>query len=233
MSVVSACSRSRTGLLLITSVITPAMFAGTIIEPTATLPPPNAVYVLGNTCIQPVCLQNITISNFILTSATISGSDELTTSDLTLNADVYTNKMGMAGMFINPIVMTGAADITFFGRNTLIAQGTFSAEITSLDLSGMFIGLTGPNPHTANAQLNPAQSSDGVTSIEEIGRSTFQISSFFDVFAELSIDGGPFVPGPGRTLNLATPEPASAELLLAGCLFAGALTMRWLRSKRA
>jgi len=224
MSFLSACSRSRAGLLLLSSIIAPALFAGSIIEPTATLPPPNAVYVLGNTCIQPVCLQNITISNFILTSASISGSDELTTSDLTLDADVYTNNGGMAGMFINPIVLTGSVDITFFGRKSTTAQGTFNAQITSLDLSGSFKGLGGV--HTADAQLNPAQPTMGVTSVDEIGKSTFRISSFFDVFAELSIDKGPFVPGPERTLNLATPEPASAALLLAGCVFAGALKLR-------
>jgi hypothetical protein len=227
MSILSACSRPRTGLLLISSIIVPAMFAGTIIEPTPTLPPPNAVYTLGNTCILVVCLENITISNFVLTSAMISGSDELTMSDLTLNADAFTNNPanpGNPGTFINPIVMTGSVDITFFGRKTLIAQGTFPAQITSFDLSGSFSGLTGV--HSVASQLNPAQTTDGVTSVKEIGKGTFLISSFFDVFAELSIDSGPFVPGPPRVLNLATPEPASAALVLGGCLVAGALIMR-------
>jgi hypothetical protein len=224
MSILPACIRSRTGLLLFSSLIAPTMFAGTIIEPTPTLPPPNAVYLLGATCIPAVCLQNIAISNFILTSASISGNNELTTSDLTLNADVFTNPSGGPGMFINSIVMTGSVDITFFGRNTLIAQGIFPAQITSLDLSGSFMGLTGT--HSVDAQLNPAQTTDGVTSVKEISRGAFLISSFFDVFAELSIDSGPFVPGPQRVLDLATPEPTSAALLLVGGLFAGALKMR-------
>ncbi|HKD10172.1 MAG TPA: PEP-CTERM sorting domain-containing protein [Bryobacteraceae bacterium] len=233
MSALSARSRFRAGLLLLSSMTAPALFAGTIIAPTATLPPPTAVYVLGNTCITVVCLEKITISNFVLTKASISGSDELTTSDLTLNADVFTNPPVGPGMFINPIVMAGTVDITYFGRKTLIAQGTFPAEITSLDLSGTFNGLVGPNPHSVDAQLNPAQTSDGVTSVNEIGRSKFLIGSFFDVFAELSIDGGPFVPGPPRVLDLGTPEPSSASLILGGCLMGGALLTRRRLRKRA
>ncbi len=230
MSTLPACSRSRTGLLLITSMIAPAMFAGTIIEPTSTLPPPDAAYSLGNTCISVVCLENITISNFVLTNTPKPGPDELTASDVTLTADVFTNNGGMPGSPINSIVMTGSVDITYFGRTTPTAQGTFDAQITSLDLSGTFMGLTGS--HSVDAQLNPNQSSTGITTVQEIGKGMFQISSFFDVYAELSIDSGPFVPGPPRTLDL-VPEPASGALMLGACLVFGSLTIRRLRSKRA
>jgi hypothetical protein len=56
--------------------------------------------------------------------------------------------------------------------------------------------------------LNPSQPSSGVTTIQQLSSDSWQVSSFFDVFAELSLDGGPFVPGPMRTASL-TPEPAN------------------------
>jgi hypothetical protein len=57
------------------------------------------------------------------------------------------------------------------------------------------------------------------------GAGNFKITSFFDVFAELSIDGGPFVPGPPRPLNLA-PEPASLTLTIGGFLVAAGLALK-------
>jgi hypothetical protein len=51
---------------------------------------------------------------------------------------------------------------------------------------------------------------DGETTVTDLGTSppSFQIHSFFDVFDELSIAGGTFVPGPERTADLSeTPEP--------------------------
>lgn len=74
------------------------------------------------------------------------------------------------------------------------------------------------NGHTFEGKLNPAMASTGQTTIQELPGSEFRVSSFFDVFAELSIDGGPFVPGPVRRADLtgAIPEPASLTLGLLG-----------------
>ena len=52
----------------------------------------------------------------------------------------------------------------------------------------------------------------GQTTIAEVPgnppASHFQITSYFDVYAELQIDKGPFVPGPERLADLSeTPEP--------------------------
>jgi hypothetical protein len=105
-------------------------------------------------------------------------------------------------MPVGPLQLTGPISFEFFGRNTLIKQGTFVSQITSLDLSGTF-GI-----NTAEIKLNPGMASLGQTTIKEIGNSTFRVDSFFDVFTELSIDGGPFVPGPGHPFEL-VPEPGT------------------------
>jgi len=192
----------------------PAVFAG-IIASSPELPPANAVYTVPDTCVSVVCLENIQLLNFDTTGSQISGGNELTVSNVDLTANLFANDSGVPGMFISPIELTGQVDITYFAKNTFSEQGTFDAQITSLDLSGSFTGLTGM--HQINVMLNPADQSTGMTTIMLLPGPppAWEVSSYFDVFAELSVDNGAFVPGPVRTASLA-PEPASYVPLGAG-----------------
>ncbi len=179
-----------------------------VIATSAAAPPANSVYTLSPTCVSVLCLDNIQLSNFNTTSRSISGGNELTISNVDLTANAFQNVGGSAGPFVNTVLLTGQVDITYFSKPLLDELGTFSTQITSLNLSGTFIGLTGP--HTLDAMLDPNQLSTGETSITRISLrpEMFQFSSFFDVFPELSIDGGSFVPGPERVATLVeTPEP--------------------------
>jgi len=62
--------------------------------------------------------------------------------------------------------------------------------------------------------LNLNKTSMGPTTVLAPPGTHCVVSSFFDGFAEISIDGGPFMPGLPRTLTLTTPEPSSASLLV-------------------
>jgi len=205
MSRSNRCSFVRACLLSasFSLALAPAAFAD-VIEPVATLPPANGVYFVGATCISAVCLQNIQLKNFVITSNMIVGGNDVTVSDVDLTANVFQNVGGNPGLPIGSLLLAGQVDITYFSRNSITERGTFNDQITSLTLSGSFAG------HTADAMLNPAHQSVGQTTIAEVpGTRTFGISSFFDVFAELSINGGPFVPGPERTGDLGeAPEPS-------------------------
>ena len=44
---------------------------------------------------------------------------------------------------------------------------------------------------------SPPQPSQGQTSVTALGGGLYQIDSFFDVFVELSVEGGPFQPSLG------------------------------------
>lgn len=212
--------------------VSPVVFAD-VLDPTSAVPPPNSFYSIPNTCISVVCVQNIHLTDFNTISHVLSGGNELTVSNVDLTANLYQNVGGMAGMFISPIILTGQVDITYFSKPSLLGTGDFSTQLTSLDLSGSFTGLTGH--HTLDAILNPSQMSTGETSIEQIssGPDVFQISSFFDVFTELSIDGGPFVPGPERVATLeATPEPGYYFPIGIGIAFAAVRRARVARRRR-
>jgi hypothetical protein len=75
--------------------------------------------------------------------------------------------------------------------------------------------------------------SSGPTTVMSLGSGfgasgEFVVSSFFDVFAEVSLDGGPFMAGPERTFVL-TPEPGSASLLFLGLIGVAAELRRRVR----
>ena len=66
---------------------------------------------------------------------------------------------------------------------------------------------------------SPSLGSTGSTSIVDLGDGNYEIDSFFDVFTELSVDGGPFeadTSGPVR-MELC-PEPATLGVLAFGGL---------------
>ncbi|HEY3824126.1 MAG TPA: hypothetical protein VGL82_06185, partial [Bryobacteraceae bacterium] len=204
-----------------------------IVEPTPVVLPATSIYTLANTCIPQVCLTNLELTNFTDINDSLSGGNELVTADVSLIGNVFQNAGGSPGTFISPIQLNGQIDITYFSKDALSEVGTFQDQITLLNLDGSFTGLTGT--HQVSAELNPNQPSTGQTTIEPVPGShppVFQIGSFFDVFTELSIDNGPFMPGPERVANLeTTPEPAYYGAV--GLLLAGILIQRAAKAKRA
>jgi len=96
--------------------------------------------------------------------------------------------------------------------------GDFDTEMLALDLAGL--------PGGALLRESPSRASIGYTVINDIGGGLFEVDSFFDIFTELSLNGGQtWYPGDraARVSLIATPEPSSLAL----ALLAGALTLIW------
>jgi hypothetical protein len=102
--------------------------------------------------------------------------------------------------------------------------GSFQTEMVMMHLTGTV------GPMTVEIRESPTLPSLGQTSILPSSGGGYRIDSFFDVFTELSINGGPWIPNdalsaygpPGSTHVDLVPEPASVVLLALGMLgFAG------------
>ena len=114
---------------------------------------------------------------------------------------------------INPITTGGFTNTIVQNRYDTggleILTGTFQTEMLSLNLSG------GSLPPGVMIRESPTLQSTGLTTITDIGGGLYKIDSFFDVFTELSIDGGqtwmPSTSGPGHVTLV--PEPTSLSLL--------------------
>ena len=110
--------------------------------------------------------------------------------------------LGIPAVF--PVNMTGPVQTLVLGKsgNT---TGTFQTEMVSMSLSGG--GVT--------VRESPSLPSLGQTSITDIGGGLYHIDSFFDVFTELSLDGGAsWIPSTGSArVVLGVPEPASVVLM--------------------
>ena len=148
----------------------------------------------------------IRMSNFRNIVRSNVGADELLNFDVTLTA--MASMGGSPGM---PVSFDGPLEVLVFGKAGL-TTGDFVAEIVSANCTGS-IGLL-----TGIIRENPTFASMGHIGITDIGGGLFNIDSFFDIFTELSVDGGqsfsPDTNGPHHMVLV--PEPGVLILLVAG-----------------
>ena len=230
---------SRSSLLLVALLavicgIAPVASAD-IIQSSPSMPPQGA-YTAPTICVQlgissGVCVVNPALFGFNGTTRSIDLSGESIDSNIFFSASVYTDVGGHPGTFLAPLKASGPIGIFYAGRTSDSQEGTFTSSLTELKLSGIFnAGMLGT--HSLEVMLG-SQPSTGPTTITSVGGGDFRISSFFDVFADISIDGGPPMAGPMRTFTLQpVPEPGTISLLALGLLgmTAGELRRR-LRAK--
>jgi hypothetical protein len=89
--------------------------------------------------------------------------------------------------------------------------GTYDTEMLSMNLTGDYPGPGGTIPFMIRE--SPTLASTGKHSVTPLPDGTFKIDSFFDVFTELSLDGGAmFIPASGPVhldLTSISPEPST------------------------
>jgi hypothetical protein len=93
--------------------------------------------------------------------------------------------------------------------------------MVSMSLSGDVGGVS------IEVRESPSKASEGKTRVDDIGGGLFEIDSFFDVFVEISIDGGPFQPQTNEPLRMELPEPAGWLGILAALPL-----LRWMAKRR-
>ncbi len=124
-----------------------------------------------------------------------------------------------------PFAIDSFFDITYRVSNIGgLPPGAFETELLSLELMGHH-----PTLGDVVLRESPTLPSLGLhTIIPEADGMHAKVDSFFDVFFELSIDGGPFVPGDASLRMYLTnvPEPGTIALVLIAAVGCGAMARR-------
>ena len=190
--------------VLVLAISIPAL-AG-VITNDPNLPPNVGAYVSPSDvhACYPVCanidLNNISHSFFTNIVRTPSGLNEIESFD-----SIATGMVSVLGGAFQPITLAGPVQTIVFNKVGNVT-GTFQTEMLALNLVGGGGILI---------RESPTLQSQGQTTITSIGGGQFRIDSFFDIFTELSIDGGQtWIPSNGATrVELGIPEPGTSLLI--------------------
>jgi len=144
-----------------------------------TLFPGNGQYVAANPIDYSVPgVGPVTVSDLDLTQLQpTTGGDFPAKSFFDVFVDITIPSLGTSPI---PGIGTGATDtiVQRGGSDT----GTFNTQMTQLDISGL--------PGGAEIRIDPNTPSTGQTTVTDNGGGMFRITSFFDIFTDISLDGG-------------------------------------------
>lgn len=208
----TCCAKTLLALCLVLAA--PAALAS-VIQQTPTLPPTTGGYFIGEVCVpnllvnKGACMDGGNLSSFTNRVSAITGAGQEVDTTASFTAQLFSFDNGVKGGFIGDLLLTGPVGFLFAGRTSESELGTFATTFTELMLTGTFNGI----PIAIKGNL---AKSAGSTTVAKEGHQ-YKIDSFFDVFVEVSIDGGPFIPGPRRPFDLQPiPEPGSLTLAALG-----------------
>ena len=163
--------------------------------------------------VQNIVYQALAVPPPILTPV---GPDEIEMFQSTLTGMVNITYLGVPQAPV-PLALEGPSE--WIARNKVgNVTGIFDVEIISMDLFGeITVPLLGIVPIILRE--SPTLPSMGQTMITDIGGGLYHIDSFFDVFAEVSPDGGNSWIAATNSVHIElVPEPATLGLLLLGGL---------------
>ena len=145
-------------------------------------------------------LHDVSHARFLNVVRTPIGPDELEDFDSTIEALVDIEFSTGGWLYDIPISLSGPVSVLTHNKvgNT---TGTFQTEMIAMSLSGDMAGMP------VTVRESPVLSTVGQTTITDLGGGLYEIDSFFDVFTEVSINGGAFVPQTGGPSRVDLGEP--------------------------
>ena len=176
--------------------------------PSNRLPPRNGAYVSPAEWHQAyangIVISNISHARFTDTLPPPPPGDTQT-HQFNSHIDLMLSQDG--GATYIPVRVNAVVDVGVVSRSSSPGQGTFDTEMLAMTLSG------GGLPAGVMIRESPTLPSRGGVQMDQQPDGTFHVSSFFDIFTELSVDGGqnwqPATTGPARVelRNQATEKP--------------------------
>ncbi|NIM50748.1 MAG: hypothetical protein GTO22_16100, partial [Gemmatimonadales bacterium] len=158
-----------------------------------------------------IVLQDIRHQPFVGAVVENIGADELETFDSGATATA-TVVMGDLVLQEVPVSLTGPVQTRVTdkaGQTT----GSWDAEIVSMSLSGDVGGMQ------VEIRESFTQASSGRTDIADLGGGLYHIDSFFDVFTELSVDGGQTWIASTESVRVQLEQPEGANDFVAESTF--------------
>lgn len=162
------------------------------------------------------------VKGLILSALSVAGGNQLF-----VLTEKVTGEITDHGASIGSFSVTGELGLTLFGRGRADETGTFDGQVDVEDYNGTFDYMGTPVP--VEFTLDTSQKSTVQVTIQELlPQMQYQITSSFDIYSDISIDGLPAIPVGGFPVGgVATvPEPATWVLLAAPLLLLGFLRER-------
>lgn len=193
---------------IMTSAATPAPASVISLEPTLPLLGASYVSASGGSCfpLAGVCVTGGTFTPVSLVSSTFDASGQSIVTDVVFTGLLTT----LTNAPLGSLSLSGSMEQEILGRTFATELGSWATELVALSLNGPVLG------NTLSLTLDDSTASTGTTSIEPAGgnnQGAFRISSFFDVFVELSLDSTPPLVTTRAVRVSLVPEPASLALL--------------------
>jgi hypothetical protein len=156
----------------------------------------------------PVQVRNVNFSSFTQCMAPLApGITASSFFDVFVEFEISTNN----GVSWLPAQVTGHGTEHAVGHADLV---TFDTEMLQMDLAG------GSIPLGIMIRESPTKASTGTSVLTDQGGGNFNLNSFFDVFTELSVDGGvSWTPsGSSTRITVTTESPTPARTATWGAL---------------
>lgn len=161
------------------------------------------------------CMNSVAVTATGPVSDTYPGGNEIDSFSAQATGDLYDFT---ANSDLGDFDLTGLVELEVLGRSSLSDDGSgFTSEIPEFDFTGSL-----PAFGSAELSIDGSPLTGGMTSIEPEGNGLYNITSFFDVFFELTIPGvnGGTPTASSQTSTevdvAAVPEPGSAGLAVLG-----------------